>query len=34
MTKNTQIKYGSLIKEEAFELIEGAVLTNTFVLES
>ena len=34
MTKNTQIKYGSLIKEEAFELIEGAVLANTFVLES
>ncbi len=34
MTKNTQIKYGSLIKEEAFELIEGTVLPNTFVLES
>lgn len=34
MTKNTQIKYGSLIKEEAFELIEGAILSNTFVLES
>jgi len=34
MTKNTQIKYGSLIKEETFELIEGTVLTNTFVLES
>jgi len=34
MTETTQIKYGSLIKEEAFELIEGAVLPNTFVLES
>lgn len=34
MTTKTQIKYGSLIKEEAFELIEGAVLPNTFVLES
>lgn len=34
MTENTQIKYGSLIKEEAFELIEGAILPNTFVLES
>lgn len=34
MTESTEIKYGSLIKEESFELIEGAVLPNTFVLES
>ena len=34
MKQNTQIKYGSLIKEEEFELIEGAILPNTFVLES
>ncbi|MRT91844.1 hypothetical protein [Ancylomarina sp. 16SWW S1-10-2] len=34
MKKDTQIKYGSLIKEEEFELIESAILPNTFVLES
>ena len=34
MTETTQIKYGSLIKEEFYELIEGAVLPNTFVIES
>ena len=34
MNETTRIRYGSLIKEEAYELIEGAVLPNTFVLES